>query len=160
MITIPEADDMRALGAAIGRNAQPGDLVMLTGPLGAGKTTMTQGIAAGLGVKGTVASPTFVIAQIHHGESMDLVHVDAYRLGSVEELDALDLDTTLEESLTVVEWGQGKVEVLTDDRLELLISRPMGTNFDDETRTIEFVAHGERGEELLAAVLSDLGGAK
>ena len=81
---------------------------MLNGPLGAGKTTMTQGIADGLGVTDAVSSPTFVIAQIHPGR-FDLVHVDAYRLTSMEELDALDLDASLDESLTVVEWGSGKV---------------------------------------------------
>lgn len=105
----PTVADIQNIGAVIARNAQPGDLVMLTGPLGAGKTTMTQGIARGLGVKGAVSSPTFVIAQIHHGTQLDLVHVDAYRLTSIEELDALDLDASLEESLTVVEWGQEKL---------------------------------------------------
>lgn len=162
-IETPSVADIQSVGAAIGRAARGGDLVMLTGPLGAGKTTMTQGIARGLGIAGAVASPTFVIAQIHHGDRLDLVHVDAYRLTSMDELDALDLDTTLDESLTVVEWGQGKVEVLTDARLEIVIARPEGADagvdvadlLDDAPRTLSFFPHGERGSELLTGILAD-----
>ncbi|WP_124054057.1 tRNA (adenosine(37)-N6)-threonylcarbamoyltransferase complex ATPase subunit type 1 TsaE [Arcanobacterium ihumii] len=160
---VPLATDIQAVGAALGRAAMPGDMVMLNGPLGAGKTTMTQGIARGLGVKGTVSSPTFVIAQIHHGSSMDLVHVDAYRLESIEELDALDLDTSLDISLTVVEWGAGKVEVLSGDRIEIAIERPQGANagedpedlFVDAPRMLTLTSYGCRGDAFLTALLAD-----
>lgn len=156
----PQAADIQLIGQTLAELAQPGDLVMLTGPLGAGKTTMTQGIARGLGVKGQVSSPTFVIAQIHHGVQMDLVHVDAYRLTSIEELDALDLDTSLDESLTVVEWGEGKVEVLSDSRLEIVITRPEGSEagldpedlFADAPRELTITGYGARGEELEATL--------
>lgn len=156
----PQAADIQLIGQTLAELAQPGDLVMLTGPLGAGKTTMTQGIARGLGVTGQVSSPTFVIAQIHHGTQMDLVHVDAYRLTSIEELDALDLDTSLDESLTVVEWGEGKVEVLSDSRLEIVITRPEGSEagldpedlFVDAPRELTITGHGARGEELEATL--------
>lgn len=108
-IHLPDADATRALGAALASLLRAGDLLVLTGDLGAGKTTLTQGIGTGLGVRGQVASPTFVIAREHPplGEGPGLVHVDAYRLGGLEELDALDLDSSLEESVTVVEWGEG-----------------------------------------------------
>lgn len=163
-MTVPLAEDIQAVGATIARHAKPGDLIMLNGPLGAGKTTMTQGIARGLGVQGKVSSPTFVIAQIHHGTKMDLVHVDAYRLSSMDELDALDLDTSLEESLTVVEWGQGKVESLSDNRLEIVIERPEGAEagldpedlFADAPRIVHMEAFGSRAHELLARTICEL----
>ena len=127
-IDLPDADATRAFGRALAAVLRAGDLVVLTGALGSGKTTLTQGIGEGLGVRGQVASPTFIIARVHPplGAGPALVHVDAYRLGSMEELDALDLDAGLEESVTVVEWGEGLVEVLADDRLEVLIERPHG----------------------------------
>ncbi|MFC5370489.1 tRNA (adenosine(37)-N6)-threonylcarbamoyltransferase complex ATPase subunit type 1 TsaE [Arcanobacterium bovis] len=167
-IRVPLVTDIQAVGAALGRLAQPGDMVMLNGPLGAGKTTMTQGIARGLGVKGKVSSPTFVIAQIHHGATMDLVHVDAYRLGSIEELDALDLDTSLDVSLTVVEWGAGKVETLSGDRLEITIERPEGAQagldpedlFMDAPRTLSLRSFGARGDEFLKDLVADADVAK
>ncbi len=122
------ADDARALGEQLARLVRAGDLLVLTGGLGAGKTTLTQGIGAGMGVRGTVTSPTFVIAREHvsaHG-GPGLVHADAYRLGAVAELDDLDLDASLEESVTVVEWGEGLAEGLADSwvevRLDLLAS--------------------------------------
>ena len=127
-IDLADADATRAFGRALAAVLRAGDLVVLTGALGSGKTTLTQGIGEGLGVRGQVASPTFIIARVHPplGAGPALVHVDAYRLGSMEELDALDLDAGLEESVTVVEWGEGLVEVLADDRLEVLIERPHG----------------------------------
>ncbi|WP_182112001.1 MULTISPECIES: tRNA (adenosine(37)-N6)-threonylcarbamoyltransferase complex ATPase subunit type 1 TsaE [unclassified Actinotalea] len=127
-VTLPDAEATRAYGRALAGVLRAGDLVVLTGPLGAGKTTFTQGIGTGLGVRGQVASPTFIIARVHPSlaDGPALVHVDAYRLGSLEELDALDLDAGLEESVTVVEWGEGLAEVLSEDRLEVTIQRPHG----------------------------------
>jgi tRNA threonylcarbamoyladenosine biosynthesis protein TsaE len=121
----PDATSMRALGAALASLLRPGDVVVLSGGLGAGKTTLTQGLGAGLGVRGDVTSPTFVIARVHPslGDGPALVHVDAYRIGGVAELDDLDLDTSLDEAVTVVEWGEGVAEGLADDRLEVRIER-------------------------------------
>lgn len=127
-IDLPDAESTRALGVRLARLLRAGDLVVLTGGLGAGKTTLTQGIGAGLGVRGQVASPTFIIARVHPsiGDGPPLVHVDAYRLGSLAEVDALDPDAGVEESVTVVEWGAGLVEDLAEDRLEVEIVRPRG----------------------------------
>lgn len=121
-----DADQMRALGADLGALLRAGDLVVLDGPLGAGKTTFTQGIGAALSVRGAVTSPTFVIARQHPGPGPALLHVDAYRLGSMVEVDDLDLAADLDAAVTVVEWGAGKVEGLATDRLEVLIEREVG----------------------------------
>ena len=128
IVELPDAEATRAYGRALAALLRPGDLVLLSGALGSGKTTLTQGIGAGLGVRGQVASPTFIIARVHPSlrDGPPLVHVDAYRLGSMEELDALDLDAGLDVSVTVVEWGEGLVEVLAEDRLEVLVERPRG----------------------------------
>ena len=136
------ADDTRGFGEALGRQLRAGDLVLLTGGLGAGKTTLTQGLAAGLGVRGPITSPTFVIARIHPSlvGGPALVHVDAYRLGGLAELDDLDLDTSLDESVTVVEWGHGLAEDLSEDRLEILLEADPET----ESRTAVVTGHGER----------------
>ncbi len=116
-------DDTHELGLALARLLRAGDLVVLTGGLGAGKTTLTRAIGAGLGVRGAVTSPTFVIARVHPsvGSGPALVHVDAYRLHGALELDDLDLDASVEDSVTVVEWGHGLVEGLSDDRLEVVL---------------------------------------
>ena len=105
----PDAEAMRGLGRSMAGQLAPGDLIVLTGSLGAGKTTFTQGLGAGLGVRGAVTSPTFVIARVHPSEvgGPALVHVDAYRIGGIAELDDLDLDTSLDDAVTVVEWGEG-----------------------------------------------------
>lgn len=118
-----DAEEMRALGARIAGLLRPGDLVVLTGPLGAGKTTLTQGIGEGLKVRGPITSPTFVISRVHPSLSGGpaLVHADAYRLGGALEVDDLDLDASIADSVTVVEWGEGLVEGLSDERLEILI---------------------------------------
>ncbi|WP_043109204.1 tRNA (adenosine(37)-N6)-threonylcarbamoyltransferase complex ATPase subunit type 1 TsaE [Paraoerskovia marina] len=128
VLQLPDAASTRALGQALATIVRAGDLVVLTGDLGAGKTTLTQGLGAGLGVRGQVASPTFIVAREHPslGDGPALVHVDAYRLGGLDELDALDLDSSLEESVTVVEWGGGLAEALAEDRLEISIERPRG----------------------------------
>jgi tRNA threonylcarbamoyladenosine biosynthesis protein TsaE len=138
--------DTREFGRRLAGVLGPGDLVVLTGPLGAGKTVLVQGIGAGLGVSGAVTSPTFVIARVHRpdparGGRVPLVHVDAYRLGDVPdplaEVDDLDLDASVDDSVTVVEWGSGLAERLADGYLEVRIDR-----LDDDARRIELVPHG------------------
>lgn len=125
---LPTADDARAFGEALAALLRPGDLVILTGELGAGKTTLTQGIGTGLRVRGDVTSPTFVIARVHPSlvGGPALVHADAYRLGGIDELDDLDLDTALDDAVTVVEWGEGVAEGLADDRLDVRVDRLLG----------------------------------
>jgi tRNA threonylcarbamoyladenosine biosynthesis protein TsaE len=137
------AEDTRAWGAELGRLLRAGDLVVLTGELGAGKTTLTQGLAEGLRVRGPITSPTFVIARVHPSlvGGPALVHVDAYRVGGLAELDDLDLDTDLEESVTVVEWGHGLAEDLADDRLEVTLS-------GEEVRTATINVHGGRWADV------------
>ena len=143
---LPTAEDMRAFGGELGAALAAGDLVILDGPLGAGKTTLTQGIAAGMNVRGRVTSPTFTIARHHRGlgDGPDLVHVDAYRLfgeegpggegdgaggaaagglDALDALDSLDLDTDLEACVVVAEWGAGLVEQLSDSHLLVSIDR-------------------------------------
>jgi tRNA threonylcarbamoyladenosine biosynthesis protein TsaE len=123
----PDADSMRSLGASLAADLRAGDVVVLSGELGAGKTTFTQGLGSGLGVRGDVTSPTFVISRVHPSLAGGpaLVHVDAYRLGGVAELDDLDLDTSLDDAVTVVEWGEGIAEGLADDRVEVRIERSL-----------------------------------
>jgi tRNA threonylcarbamoyladenosine biosynthesis protein TsaE len=145
-VRVATPDDMRAYGALVGRVCRAGDLVVLTGPLGAGKTVLAQGIAAGLGVRERVTSPTFVIAHVHRDGRLPFVHVDAYRLSSVAEVDDLDLDASLAESVTAVEWGAGLVEALTDSWLEVAISRPV----DGEERTLTVTPHGGDWAERLS----------
>lgn len=131
---VADADVMRELGQRVGRAVRAGDLVVLSGELGAGKTTLTQGLGCGLGVRGDVTSPTFVIARVHPSliGGPDLVHVDAYRLGGIAELDDLDLDTSLEHAVTVVEWGAGLAEGLADSRLEVTIERALADLVADD----------------------------
>jgi tRNA threonylcarbamoyladenosine biosynthesis protein TsaE len=123
---IDSPGDMEAFGERIGRMLRPGDLVVLTGALGAGKTTLTRGIAAGLGVRGPVQSPTFVIARTHPSlvGGSPLVHVDAYRLGSSLELDDLDID--VDRSVVIVEWGRGMVDGLRESWWEIELDRELG----------------------------------
>ena len=149
-IRVPTAAHMRGLGRRLAALLRPGDLVVLTGPLGAGKTTLVQGIGQGLGVRGPVTSPTFVIARVHPptGGGPALVHADAYRLGSRAEVDDLDLDTDLESSVTVVEWGEGLVEDLADSHLEVRIAmtaaEPGEPSGPGEARTVRLTGRGER----------------
>jgi tRNA threonylcarbamoyladenosine biosynthesis protein TsaE len=124
-VLVPGAERMRALGVRLAGLLRSGDLVVLTGALGAGKTTLAQGIGAGLAVRGPVTSPTFVIARVHPSlrGGPDLVHADASRLGSRLEVDDLDLDADLDRSVTVVEWGEGLVEDLAPGYLQITIGR-------------------------------------
>ena len=141
---LPAPEDTHALGVALAGLVRAGDLVVLVGPLGAGKTALTQGLGEGLGVREPVTSPTFVIARVHTGGRVPLVHADAYRLGSVADVDDLDLDVTVADSVTIVEWGQGLVEQLTDEHLEVRLDRR-----DDDVRTALLVPHGRSWEERL-----------
>jgi len=145
------AEDTRAWGARLGRLLRAGDLVVLTGGLGAGKTTLTQGLAEGLGVRGPITSPTFVIARVHPSlvDGPALVHVDAYRLGGFAELDDLDLDAALEDSVTVVEWGHGLAEDLAEDRLELTLA-------GEETRSVTVDVHGDHWDLQALAALGEV----
>jgi tRNA threonylcarbamoyladenosine biosynthesis protein TsaE len=144
-LTVATPDDMRALGARLAHGLRAGDLVVVSGPLGAGKTTLVQGIGSALGVAGPVLSPTFVIARVHRGGRVPLVHADAYRLGSVTEVDDLDLDATTEEAVTVVEWGEGLAEGLAEDRLEITIAPDPG----GDVRTVRLTGHGARWHTAL-----------
>lgn len=161
-LVVATADEMHALGVQLGRLLRTGDLLLLTGDLAAGKTTLVQGIGDGLGVRGPVTSPTFVIARVHPnlGTGPALVHVDAYRLGSLAELDDLDLDADLAEVVTVVEWGHGMAEALSEDRLEIVLTRldeavPAGDDGQqdgiptdpDQPRTVRAMGHGARWTE-------------
>ena len=132
-LDVRTADETHALAAGLGAQLQAGDLLVLTGELGAGKTTFTQGLGEGLGVRAGIISPTFVLVRIHpnlpHGPrpgGPDLVHVDAYRLGSASEIDDIDLENTLDSAVTVVEWGRGRVEHLSESRLEVDLLRSLG----------------------------------
>ena len=146
---LPTAADTHEFGRRLSAVLRAGDLVVLTGPLGAGKTTLTQGIGAGLGVAGRVVSPTFVIARVHRGP-VPLVHVDAYRLGSVDEVDDLDLDVDVADSVTVVEWGAGLVDQLSDAHLEVRLERD-----DADVRTVDLVGVGGDWAQRLAPLLAD-----
>ena len=140
-LTLPTAEDTRLAGERLARVLRAGDLLILTGDLGAGKTTFTQGLGDGLGVRGPVTSPTFVIARVHPSlrGGPALVHVDAYRLGDAAELDDLDLDTDLDTAVTVVEWGSGLAEALASDRIALRFERS-----EDDVRTLTVTPVGGR----------------
>jgi len=145
---------MRGLGRRLAALLRPGDLVVLTGPLGAGKTTLVQGIGQGLGVRGPVTSPTFVIARVHPptGAGPALVHADAYRLGSISEVDDLDLDTDAAGAVTIVEWGSGLAEGLAEDRLEISIE----PDLDSDVRTVRIIGHGGRWRGALTGAVDRL----
>ncbi|MDQ0820031.1 tRNA threonylcarbamoyladenosine biosynthesis protein TsaE [Arthrobacter sp. V4I6] len=179
-LEVRTAEQTHALAAGLGTQLEAGDLLVLTGELGAGKTTFTQGLGEGLGVRAGIISPTFVLVRIHPSlpdgprpGGPDLVHVDAYRLGSAAEIDDIDLENTMDSAVTVVEWGRGRVEHLSDSRLEVDLVRTLGgaapatagpaaagpapagpaadtvtldfdTDDDDEPRTIVFRGYGPR----------------
>jgi tRNA threonylcarbamoyladenosine biosynthesis protein TsaE len=149
-------EDTRKLGCRLAGLLRAGDLVVLDGPLGAGKTVFAQGVGAGLGVRGPVTSPTFVIARVHRADPslggwLSLVHVDAYRLGGVADVDDLDLDASVDEFVTLVEWGGGKVEQLTDAHLVVRIERR-----DDDARVVELIGHGGDWNDRIAILDPDM----
>lgn len=150
LLTITTPEEMAALGALLAEQLRSGDLVTLNGELGAGKTTLTRGLGAALGVRGAVTSPTFVLARTHpRPDGAPLVHVDAYRLSSAIELDDLDIDFPA--SIVVVEWGEGLLDGITDEWLQLDIVRPVGGVVTDdgvETRTVTVTGHGPRWADL------------
>jgi len=139
-IEVATAEEMRDLGRRLAATLRAGDLLVLSGPLGAGKTTLVQGIGEGLGVRGPITSPTFVIARVHPSlrGGPALVHADAYRLGGAAEIDDLDLDSGTASSVTAVEWGEGLAEGLSDDRLEISIE------ISGEARTVRITGVGAR----------------
>ena len=164
--TATTADQTHALAARLAPVLEAGDLLVLSGELGAGKTTFTQGLGEGLGVRAGIISPTFVLVRIHPNlpegprpGGPDLVHVDAYRLGSAAEIDDIDLENTMDSSVTVVEWGHDRVEHLSESRLEIDLHRAIGlaaagpstaegldfdTDDTDEPRTIVMRGYGPR----------------
>ena len=171
-VSTSNADQTRSLGEDLGRVLAAGDLVMLSGGLGAGKTTLTQGIGIGMGVRGRVASPTFIVARVHPSLSggPDLIHADAYRIKDLSDLETLDLDSSLDEAVTVVEWGEGKTEAMSNERLSIEVRRASGgqaetegdiidlEHMDDGTRLIVLRAHGHRWDGVLDAVVAAHGG--
>ncbi|PPK97581.1 tRNA threonylcarbamoyladenosine biosynthesis protein TsaE [Kineococcus xinjiangensis] len=174
---VPTAEAMRDLGRRLAARVRAGDLLVLSGGLGAGKTTFVQGLADGLGVRGPITSPTFVIARVHPSlvGGPALVHADAYRVGSLGELEDLDLDASLDEAVTVVEWGAGLVEDLAEARLELHLHRRTGGAASpqdphveeaevDEPRHVVLRAVGARWADVdlgaVAAAPSTAGGAR
>ncbi|WP_394555029.1 tRNA (adenosine(37)-N6)-threonylcarbamoyltransferase complex ATPase subunit type 1 TsaE [Agromyces sp. MMS24-JH15] len=163
---------MEELGRELGRMLRAGDLVVLTGPLGAGKTTLTRGIGDGLGIRGPVQSPTFVLARTHPSlvGGAPLVHVDAYRLGTATELFDLDLD--FDRAVVVAEWGAGLIEDAADSRLEVVIERrsggadapsrgvaddPSGGAHDDALDDALYGAHDDAGDDAFEDALDDAG---
>lgn len=146
------AEGTRAAAAALADVLRAGDLLVLDGPLGAGKTTFAQGLGRGLGVRGPIASPTFVIARVHPSlrGGPALVHVDAYRLGEGADIDDLDLEAELDEAVTVVEWGRDRVEHLADSTLLVQLDRPAQVEDPDEPeepRTLRLSPQGPRWDE-------------
>ncbi len=157
---VGSAAELQAFAEALAFHLRPADLLVLSGELGAGKTTFTQGLGRGLAVRERIISPTFVLVRQHPstGGGPGLVHVDAYRLDSAAAIDDLDLEATLDANVTVVEWGAGRVEHLSGSRLHIGIERPLGasrtaghdagpvTEFDDdgvdEVRTVTLTAYG------------------
>ncbi|WP_374099726.1 tRNA (adenosine(37)-N6)-threonylcarbamoyltransferase complex ATPase subunit type 1 TsaE [Frigoribacterium sp. PvP032] len=141
-----DTEATEALGRRLAGLLRAGDLLVLTGPLGAGKTTLTRGLGAGLRVRGQVASPTFVLARTHPSESgVPLVHVDAYRLGGADELDDLDLD--YEGSVVVVEWGAGLLDGVAESWLDVVIERPTGAGSTGVGHGLDDGGMGGAGDE-------------
>lgn len=153
------ADETREVGSRLAQFLQAGDLVILAGDLGAGKTTLVQGLGAAMNVRGRVTSPTYIVARVHPalGGGPDLIHVDAYRVEDALDLETIDLDTELEHSVTVVEWGAGKVEALAPERFEIHLEDE--GEGEEDSRQIRLVAIGERAVARLRQASGIFGGA-
>lgn len=149
VVELATSADTQAFGARLAGLLRPADLLILSGALGAGKTTLVQGIGAGLGVRGVVVSPTFVIARVHPGGRIPLVHVDAYRLSSFDEIDDLDLDVDVADSVTAVEWGTGLAERLGESHLALQLER----DADTDVRRLTLHPSDDAWRARLAALL-------
>lgn len=145
---VPTSAEMHDLGVELAALLRPGDLLVLSGPLGAGKTTLTRGIGDGLGIRGPVTSPTFVLARTHPSlvGGAPLVHVDAYRLASALELDDLDIDFA--HSVVVVEWGAGLLDGIAESWLEVAIERPTGADASGTASDPDRAAEAETGSDL------------
>lgn len=144
-LIISSPERMEQWGATVAAQLRAGDVLCLTGNLGAGKTTFTRGVGEALQVRGTVTSPTFVVARTHPTASgVPLIHVDAYRLGDAAEFDDLDLD--IDRSITIVEWGEGMVDSLVDEWLHIVIDR--SSDAAEDERTVTVTGHGERWADL------------
>ena len=142
-LEIKTPEDMEQLGEALAAKLVAGDLLLLSGDLGAGKTTLTRGIGQGLGAIGTIQSPTFVLARTHKTTAgPNLVHVDAYRLGSAVELDDLDID--FEKSIVIIEWARDFLDDLYESWLLVEIDR----SSQDDKRTVKISGHGPRWQEV------------
>ena len=140
--TLPQVEDTVALGSQLGQQLRAGDVVVLSGPLGAGKTVLAKGIAAAMNVDGPVMSPTFVLARVHRARCSGapaMIHVDVYRLldhtgaDLLDELESLDLDAELDDAVVVVEWGEGLAERLSERHLDVRLERI--SNSDTRTAT-------------------------
>ncbi|MCU4296805.1 tRNA (adenosine(37)-N6)-threonylcarbamoyltransferase complex ATPase subunit type 1 TsaE [Brevibacterium permense] len=168
-VHLESLEQMRTFAAALADHLRAGDLLILTGNLGAGKTTFTQSLGKALDVAGRITSPTFIIAREHPSRSGGpaLVHVDAYRLADGEELEDLDLDSEFDESITVVEWGAGMAEQLSSDHLDITITpvwdeaaaaaggnESVGADDadEDERRTVDLTGRGAAWAERMSAV--------
>lgn len=149
VVEVPTPERMQELGRQLAAVLRAGDLIIASGDLGAGKTTLTQGIGAGLDVTGPVISPTFVLSRVHpaRGDRPGLVHVDAYRLGSFDEVEDLDLEASMSDHVTLIEWGAGVAEGLASDRLEIDIRR--GLDPEDDTRWVFLTGVGQRWQHAL-----------
>lgn len=170
-LVVHDADQTRALGRALAAHLRAGDLVMLRGALGAGKTTFAQGVGEGLHVRGHVSSPTFIVARVHPSlvGGPDLIHADAYRIKDLDDLETLDLDSTLDQAVTLVEWGEGKTEAMSPQRLEVDVTRPVGGDvhedggvidlelMDDGRRVVSFHPHGSRWDGELDGLAQEAG---
>lgn len=170
-VQITSVEQTQALGEALGRLLRAGDLLMLRGELGAGKTTFAQGIGRGMQVRGQVSSPTFIVARVHPSlvGGPDLIHADAYRITDLEDLETLDLDSTIDECVTIVEWGEGKTEAMSEARLEINVTRAMGgsaltdgdvidlEHMDDGQRVITFHPNGPRWDGVIEAAVEQAG---